>query len=140
MKNQKDVLITLKSIQHDGKESNETELITEGLYKKTNDGYIITYNESEATGYNGSKTILTTFGENQVTMQRSGSTFSNLFIEKGKKHHCHYGTPYGDFVVGITTKDIKSSLNENGGDLYMNYVVDINSSYISDHEIIINIK
>lgn len=140
MKNQKDVLITLKSIQYDGKDSNETELITEGLYKKTNDGYVITYNESEATGYKGSKTKLTTIGENQVTMERSGSTSSHLFIEKGKKHHCHYGTPFGDFMVGITTKDIKSSLADNGGDLYLKYVVDINSSYVSDHEIIVNIK
>lgn len=140
MKNHKDVLITLKSIQYDGDDSSETELITEGSYKKTSEGYIITYDESEATGYKGSKTMLTTIGENQVTMERSGSTTSNLFIEKGKKHHCHYGTPYGDFVVGITTKDIKSSLSDTGGDLFLNYVVDINSSYLSEHEITVNIK
>ena len=115
MKKTKDVMITLKSIQHDGKENNETELITEGQYKKKDNGYVITYEESEATGFNGSKTVLTTFGEGLVTMQRSGSTISHLFIEKNKKHHCHYGTPYGDFMVGITTKDIKSKLDDNGG-------------------------
>lgn len=140
MKNNKDVLITLKSIQSDGNDSNETELITEGSYKKTADGFIIAYEESEATGYKGSRTILTTIGDTQVTMQRTGSTNSNLFIEKGKKHHCHYGTPFGDFMVGITTKDIKSTLSDNGGDLYLKYIVDINSSYISEHEIIVNIK
>lgn len=140
MDKQKGVIITLKSIQSDGNNSNATELITEGLYEKTKDGYMITYDESEATGYKGSTTVLTTIGDKQVIMQRTGSTNSNLFIEKGKKHHCHYGTPYGDFMVGITTKDIQSSLNDNGGDLYMKYVVDINSSYISDHEIIININ
>lgn len=140
MNKQKDVLITLKSIQSDGTDKSETELITEGLYKKTKDGFTITYDESEATGYKGSRTVLTAVGDTFVTMQRTGSTNSNLFIEKGKKHHCHYGTPYGVFMVGITTKDIKSTLSENGGDLYMNYVVDINSSYVSDHEIIVNIK
>lgn len=140
MERNKDVLITLKSVQSDGNDRQETELITAGIFKKHPDGFIISYDESEATGFKGSKTILTTTGDSQVTMQRKGSTSSNLVIEKGKKHHCHYGTPYGDFMIGITTGEIKSSLGENGGDLYFKYVVDINSSYLSDHEIFINVK
>lgn len=133
-------MITLKSVQSTGENKEEMEIITEGSYRKTADGYVISYNESEATGYNGSKTVLTTVGEKQVTMQRKGSTVSNLVIEKGKKHHCHYGTPYGDFMVGITANDIKSNLDSAGGELYFKYVIDINSSYISDQEIFINIK
>lgn len=140
MSKKKDVMITLKSIQTVDKDKNETELITQGIYKKTADGFIITYDESEATGYEGSKTILTTTGDKQVIMQRTGTTNSNLFIEKGKKHHCHYGTPFGDFMVGITTKNIKSNLDDNGGELYLNYVIDINASYVSEHEIIVNVK
>lgn len=136
----KDVLITLKSIQSRGKEKEEMELITEGQYKKTDDGFVISYDESEATGYEGSKTILKTIGEKQVIMQRKGSVVSNLIIEKDKKHHCHYGTPYGDFMVGITANDIKSNLDVDGGELYFKYVIDINSSYISDQEIFINVK
>jgi len=136
----KDVMITLKSIQSTGKDKEEMELITQGKYRKTSDGFVISYDESEATGYEGSKTILTTIGESQVTMERKGSTTSNLVIEKNKKHHCHYGTPYGDFMVGITANDIKSNLDIDGGELYFKYVIDINSSYISDQEIFINVK
>ena len=139
MKN-KEVMIQLKSIQSMGKKKEEMELITKGQYRKTSDGFVISYDESEATGYEGSKTILTTIGENQVTMQRKGSTVSNLVIEKDKKHHCHYGTPYGDFMMGITANDIKSNLDASGGELYFKYVIDINSSYISDQEIFINVK
>lgn len=136
----KDVMITLKSIQHSGEQKEEMELITEGKYTKTADGYVITYDESEVTGFKGSKTVLTTVGNKQVTMQRKGSTVSNLIIEKDKKHHCHYGTPYGDFMVGITARNINSALEENGGELYFKYVIDINSSYISEQEIFINVK
>lgn len=139
MKN-KEVMIELKSIQSMGKKKEEMELITKGEYRKTSDGFVISYDESEATGYEGSKTILTTIGESQVTMQRKGSTVSNLVIEKDKKHHCHYGTPYGDFMMGITANDIKSNLDASGGELYFKYVIDINSSYISDQEIFINVK
>jgi len=133
-------MITLKSVQFDGKDRQETELITKGKYKKTAVGYEIIYDESEATGYDGSTTTLTAQGDAQVVMQRKGTASSNLVIEKGKKHHCHYGTPYGDFMIGISTNDIKSSLNENGGDLYFKYVVDLNSSYLSDHEIYVSVK
>jgi uncharacterized beta-barrel protein YwiB (DUF1934 family) len=140
LKNVKDVMITLKSVQRNGDQKFETELITEGSYRKTPDGYVITYAESEATGYKNSTTILTTLGDMQVTMQRKGAATSNLIVEKGKKHHCHYGTPYGDFTVGITTGNIKSDLNETGGDLYFKYVIDINSSYVSDNEVFISIK
>ncbi len=138
--NNKDVLITLKSVQKNEKDSDETEIITQGLYTKNEDGYTISYEESSATGFGGSTTILKVVGKEQVTMERTGSTTSNLFIESGKKHHCHYGTPYGDFTVGITTKNITSTLTENGGDLYLNYIVDINSSYVSENEIYVNIK
>lgn len=136
----RDVMITLNSVQIEGNDKSETELITKGTYNSTQDGFKITYDESEATGYDGSTTILTIKGDSLVTLQRVGTTTSNLFIEKDKKHHCCYGTPYGDFMVGITTKDIKSQLSKNGGDLYLNYVVDINASYVSEHKIYINIK
>lgn len=139
MKN-KEVMIALRSIQSSGKNKEEMELITKGNYRKTSDGFVISYDESEATGFVGSKTILTTIGERQVTMQRKGSTVSNLVIEKEKKHHCHYGTPYGDFMMGITANDIKSNLDSSGGELYFKYVIDINSSFISDQEIFINVK
>ena len=42
--------------------------------------------------------------------------------------------------VGIYTHSIKNNLMESGGDLYMKYTLDINSSYMSDNEIIMNIK
>lgn len=84
MKKIKEVMITLKSIQYNGEEKFETELITEGKYKKTVDGYMISYNETEATGFKDSKTSLTTLGDFQVTMTRKGPASSNLVIEKVK--------------------------------------------------------
>ena len=73
-------------------------------------------------------------------MQRVGKAPSNLIIEMNKKHHCHYGTPYGEFMVGIFAHSIDNKLNDNGGDLYFKYTVDVNSSYISDNEVYINVK
>ena len=136
----KDVLITIKSIQSNDDDKSEIEVITQGVYQKTKEGFIITYDESDESGFDGASTTITTKHENEVSVQRTGSASSNLVIEKGKKHHCHYQTPFGDLMVGITTKKIKSSLADKGGDLYLNYVVDINSSYVAEHELMVNIK
>lgn len=137
----KDVVITLRSVQHVDSNSAETELITEAKYRTNDDGgYSITYKESAATGFEGSTTEVSCYGNKYATIFRTGPANSNLVIDAEKKQHCHYGTPYGDFVVGIYTHKIESTLDDNGGDLYMKYTVDINSSYVSDNEIFLNVR
>lgn len=73
-------------------------------------------------------------------MNRTGTVEANLVVDIGEKQHCVYGTPYGDFMVGITAKTIRSDLDENGGMLFFHYVLDVNSSYIGDFEIAIEVK
>lgn len=138
--NIKDVSIKLISSQSDGENREQTELISEGKYEKLPDGYKISYEESEATGYEGSTTALSVLDGKKVIMERSGAVSSNLIVEMGKKHHCVYGTPYGDFMVGVNATSVISTLNDDGGKLDFKYVVDINSSYAGDFEISIEVK
>lgn len=138
--NKKDVSIRLVSKQFDGESKEETEIFSKGTLEKTNQGYRISYVESEATGFEGSTTILETYGDSKVTMERNGSVTSNLIIEKNTKHHCVYGTPYGSFTVGVNAKDINSELDDNGGMLYFNYVIDVNSSYLGDFAISVEVR
>ena len=138
--NEKDVMITLNTKQSDGLNSEHMEIITEGKYNKFKDGYIISYKDSEATGFNGSSTVLKATQSNKVEIERTGTSQSQIIIEKANKHHCHYGTPYGAVMIGVTAREIKSCLNDNGGDLFFKYVIDINSSFISDYEVNINVK
>ncbi len=135
----KDVTITLKSCQHDGELSEETEIMTEGRYRTIDGGYELSYNETEATGYEGCVTSLKVYGESKVIMSRSGAMPTDLVIEPGKKHHCHYGTPYGEFMVGVTAKGIKTDVGKDGGKLNFKYVIDVNSSYVGDFEIDIDV-
>lgn len=55
-----------------------------------------------------------------------------LVHRKGKKHHCHYGTEFGDFMIGVCTDEIRNELAETGGEIYLKYTLDINSSYMSE--------
>ena len=135
----KNVCITIKSTQTVDEEKDTTELFTFGAMEQFDGGFRLHYDESEATGFEGSSVTLEV-SDNMVTMTRSGKVISSLFIEKGKKHHCHYGTEFGDFMIGVCTDEIKNELKSTGGDVYLRYTLDINSSYMSENEMHINVK
>lgn len=136
----KDVSIRLVSKQSDGENKEETELLSEGTLEATDESYTISYEETEATGFEGSTTSLTAFGNEKVMMKRTGNVTSDLIVEIGRKQHCIYGTPYGEFSVGVTAKSIENKLSENGGSLSFHYIIDVNSCYLGDFEINIDVK
>ena len=136
----KKVTITLKSISDSGHGAPDVmELITEGTFKPIKlgnaDGWEISYEDSEATGFAGSTTTVTCIGNELASMRRSGSADSHLVIEKDRRHHCHYGTEYGDMLLGISASRIINRLSEEGGVLYFKYTMDINSAFVSENEI-----
>ena len=94
----KNVCITIKSTQTVDQDKDSTELFTFGAMEQTENGFRLYYDESEATGFEGSSVTLEVT-DDMVTMTRSGKAISSLFIERGKKHHCHYGTEFGDFMI-----------------------------------------
>lgn len=136
----KPVMIKMKSVQNTGGESTEVELITEGTLSFDSGKYTVSYKDSEATGFEDSVTSVILEKQELASVIRVGNAPSNLVLEKNKKHHCHYGTPYGDMMVGIFAHNITNELNENGGNIYLRYTIDINSSYISDNEIIMEVS
>lgn len=136
----KDVLISIRGIQKVDAEQDTTELFTRGNYYRKNDHYYITYEESEATGFQGSRTTLKVEGERRVTLIRSGQVRSHLVVESGERNIGMYGTEAGDMVIGINTHQIRSGLTDSGGDLYFSYSLDINSSLISENEIFVSVR
>ncbi len=136
----KDVCINMKSIQKSEEGEDVTEFFTYGkMTKKSSDDYNVSYEETEANGYEGC-TVVLEITKDEVRLTRTGDMVSNLIIQKGKKHHCHYETPYGEFMIGINANDIKNHITDNGGDLYLKYTIDINSGFFSENEMYINIK
>ncbi|MCD7772685.1 MAG: DUF1934 domain-containing protein [Ruminococcus sp.] len=137
---EKNVLITFKTRQDDGVNQEEIEVITGGSFLKTDDGYIIKYEETEATGFDGCLTTLTVTGEEKVVLDRTGAVQSRLVIDRNKKHYCNYGTPYGSIQMGVQTGEIRSTLNDSGGDLFFKYVIDVEASLLGNYEVSINVK
>ncbi|MBR6071110.1 MAG: DUF1934 domain-containing protein [Ruminococcus sp.] len=135
----KNVLISLTSIQWQDDEKNETELLTRASLSKTGTQNVISYEDTSATGFEGSVTTITVDGNDSASIIRRGTANSVLSLEIGRKHYCQYGTPFGDMRIGVYTHAIDNTIDTDGR-LYLKYTLDLNSSYLSDNEIIMNIK
>ena len=134
----KNQIISLRSVQIEDGERTESELFTDDFVNCTRDFSIIRYEDTEATGFEGSETMIKVTDGREATIMRTGSSNSFLTFETGRKHYCQYGTPFGMFQMGIYTHAIEDTILENGR-LYMKYTLDVNASKLSDNEITITI-
>ena len=133
--------MTLKSIQREEGETSESVLDTEITYDRNHDGErVITYEESETTGMEGSQMQMRVARDGMISIVRTGTYQTHLVVQKGKKHFCHYETPFGEFAVGVSAKWVRNELTDEGGRLAMRYTVDANSTLLSDNEIHIDVR
>ena len=109
------------------------ELMTRGQFVQKGGSYYITYKETETTGYEGCTTTVKVADDaRKVSMLRFGKQTSQLVIEKGTRHLCHYETGYGAISLGVSADVIEHALDENGGKLQFSYTLDSGAeSFIS---------
>ena len=134
----KNITISLTSIQWQDGEQCKTELITKARHSKSGKFDIISYEDTEATGFEGSVTTIKTDGISAY-ITRQGTANSALALEVGKKNFCQYETPYGCMQLGVYTHNIDNTIAENGR-LYLKYSLDLNASPLSDNELIMTIQ
>ncbi|HIZ48026.1 DUF1934 domain-containing protein [uncultured Subdoligranulum sp.] len=118
-------LITIKgTMEQDGK-SDTVELMTRGSLVHKDNAYYIIYKETEATGYEGCTTTVKVADDaRKVSMLRFGKVPSQLIIEKGTRHLCHYETGYGAISLGVAADVIEHQLGDQGGKLKFSYTLD----------------
>ena len=117
------VLLSIRGEQYfDGIDPDETELMTEGTMALTEDGMVLSYEESELTGMEGTTTIFEVKGP-RVTLIRSGAVNSQMVFEEGRQHTSLYETPFGELSVDIQTSELKHNLSERGGLMEIKYSI-----------------
>ncbi|MDE5582518.1 MAG: DUF1934 domain-containing protein [Ruminococcus sp.] len=131
--------ISIVSIQIQDGEKEKTELMTSAEITHEGDIYRISYEDTEATGFEGSETIIEVRGNNEAVIMRKGTANALMSLETGNRHYCQYGTPFGSMQLGLYTHVIENNL-EKDGKLYMKYTIDLNASHLSDNEIIITVN
>ena len=139
-KQAQDVLIRIKGVQLSQGDRDVVELLTTGSFCRTKDAYCISYEESEATGFEGSHTTLR-FEPNsgRITMTRSGALNTQLIIEAGRRHQCNYDTGYGQMTIGVLGDQITSTLTDEGGDISFGYTLDIDTALTSENQVFVSV-
>lgn len=136
----KNVMISIKGLQFDPDgEENGVEFVTDGVFEFKNGQGSFSYKESELTGMEGTTTSfdISPLG---VVMTREGTLSSRMVFEEGRKHNFVYDTPFGATTMGVSTKSVAVNLNENGGDMTIDYVVDFQQSVIGRNMFKINVR
>ena len=117
------VLLSIRGEQYfDDIDPDATELMTEGTMEVTGGGIVLSYEESELTGMEGTTTIFEVKGP-RVTLIRSGAVNSQMVFEEGRQHTSLYETPFGELSVDIQTSELKHNLSERGGLMEIKYSI-----------------
>lgn len=136
----KDVYISIKGSQAYEDDQNKMEVTTAGKFYDKDGKYYVSYVEGELTGMEKCNTTIKVSPDGTVTMMRHGQTNTHMIFEKDKCHIGHYETPYGDFTISVTANKIDVSLDENGGNIDIDYIMDINNVARSRNGISLTIR
>ena len=120
-------------------EKDTIELTTDGTLERQGNGWRLCYNETEATGMEGTTTTLD-IEPGKLNLMRSGSHPSMLILEKNRRHHCNYHTPYGTIDLGTYTSELAYKLDEHGGELLFSYTLGFHGGVTSAHTVHITIQ
>ena len=135
------VIISIRGMQsYEDAEDETIELVTEGrLEEDGSDGFTLSYQESELTGLEGT---LTTFQieKDRITLMRVGEVNSQMVFEEGRRHLSMYNTPYGALSIGISTRRMKANLGRSGGDIEIDYAIEIDHAVAGQNLFQINVR
>lgn len=101
--------IIAEIIQNTG-ERQEINMTTEGSWYEKSGAYYLTYDESEMSGLEGSRTVLKIEGET-VSLTRMGAHHSKMIFNLASPYNGEYNTPYGIFEMKIITQSLESKLD-----------------------------
>lgn len=118
------VLIEVIGTQNIDSQFDKTELKTVGTFEELEEKYIIRYKEEQGEGEAPvDVSVVVLKDESVVEMTRDGAISSRLVIERSQRNLCHYGTAYGDILMGISGHSIEHEPNENGGKSHLDMIL-----------------
>ena len=102
------------------------QLTTKGSLVFRGGCWFISYQETEATGFEGCTTTVKVAQDgSRVSMNRYGRAGAHLLIEKGIHHQCHYDTGFGAMTLGVEADEIQCCLGPDGGQASFSYILDM---------------
>ena len=136
----KDVWISINSIHGmEQEDEDRLEFTTDGYYYYEDGVGCLSYEESDVTGLEGTRTSMIVMPD-QVVVDRDGLITSRMIFKEGSKSNFLYETPYGNATMGIDTRKIRHSMDENGGRVEIDYVLNVEHAVVTRNKFQITVK
>ena len=135
----KDVVISIRTVHAvDMEDEDYLDFTTDGLYTYDGEVGCLSYLETEVTGMEGTRTSVIVMPD-QVVVDRDGLITSRMIFKEMEKSSFLYNTPYGTATMNISTRRISHSLDEHGGNVEIDYVVDMEHAVVTRNQFRLNI-
>lgn len=121
----KEMVLSLKSKQcYMGQDPDVIELVTDGTLEKTENGWLISYDESALTGLEG---VTTSFllENDGITLKRTGKLNSQMVFRVGESHESLYEMEFGALLLSVSATAICWDISFDGGTVDMGYEIRI---------------
>ena len=144
----KDVLVSISGkhidIMNDPLEGYETgddaiEVVSPADYYCRNGKHYIIYDEVFEGTAGTVKNKIKITGTDAVEIMKSGLTTSHMIFEKNKKNLTYYKTPYGQMLIGVNTKNMEISVEDDKIGVLVDYELDVNHEPLADCKIKLDI-
>ena len=136
----KNAIISVVSKQADSKDEGDIiEVVTPGKFYKKDNSYYAVYEETEISGMKGTTTTLK-IEEEKFTLMRTGTTNTEMKFKKYERDLTLYNTPHGALDLTVDTKELKMKVDNNGGDVFIDYDMIIGNQQVLSTTLKINIK
>ena len=76
----------------------------------------------------------------KVVVDRDGTVTSRMVFEPGVKHAFLYDTPVGSATMHMATRDLRQRFNEHGGQVEIDYVLDMEHAFASRNRFRLTVK
>lgn len=121
----KKAIITVSSKQINEENDDEmVEVVTPGNFFKKEEKYYAVYEETEISGMKGTTTTLK-IEDNKLSLIRIGSTSTKMEFHEKEENVSMYTTPFGTLQLKIKTSDLDMDVDDDGGDITVNYDLSI---------------
>ena len=134
------VLLSLRGKQaYLDQEPDVIELTTDGTMEYTNDGWDISYEESDLTGLKG---VTTTFrvDPQKITLIRTGPLNSQMVFQEGVFHDSLYQMEFGAMMITVCASKVEYDITEAGGTIDLTYGIEIEQTQAGEIEYHLEIK
>lgn len=138
---EKEIILFVRGEQtYDGVSPEVTELATEGVMTIREDGeMVLTYQESEITGMEGTTTRFTIRG-GTVVLERAGLIVSRMEFKQGERSSSFYETPWGTMEVDIVTTKLAHRFTERGGVMEIAFTIAVNHQVTGENRFKVRVR